>query len=463
MPKYTDEEEKRVRDSFSPEDKAIAAQNPEYGDKLAQIKHNYNNASTDEERAGWHDEAEKLSRAYGYSRNADGTVLTPYGDAGAQAAKSNMQTIKAFDDKYALKDDKSGYQATINALLGDIMGAKFTYSAEDDPRYALAQEYARDAMKNQMAESAALSGGYGNSYAAAAGQQVYDDYMEKAAYDLEDRAYSRFQDAQAERYNRLGLLRDLDETAYSRAQAERSDQYQRERDAIADARYDDETEYSRLRDALSDARYDREYADSRADTAWSQNMTERQYEDSRADTMYSRAQEASAPRLDLDTALSMYASGVQSSEVMKTLQHYLGDNADAASLDAAALKSADETAEMDYEGLFSAALNDVYSPEAFIKNNYKKYGFSSSNGLDDAFESWRDISQDTADSYLESLSIPVSAVITKREFYDGGKKVKGESYASYADYIDAMVEIFSKTVQKFQRIIPKKYRDQYQN
>jgi len=98
-----------------------------------------------------------------------------------------------------------------------------------------------------------------------------------------------------------------------------------------------------------------------------------------------------------------------------------------------------------------------------IANNYKKYGFSSSNGLDDAFESWRDISQDTADSYLESLSIPVSAVITKREFYDGGKKVKGESYASYADYIDAMVEIFSKTVQKFQRIIPKKYRDQYQN
>lgn len=373
MPKYTDEEEKRVRDSFSPEDKAIAAQNPEYGDKLAQIKHNYNNASTDEERAGWHDEAEKLSRAYGYSRNADGTVLTPYGDAGAQAAKSNMQTIKAFDDKYALKDDKSGYQATINALLGDIMGAKFTYSAEDDPRYALAQEYARDAMKNQMAESAALSGGYGNSYAATAGQQVYDDYMEKAAYDLEDRAYSRFQDAQAERYNRLSLLRDLDETAYSRAQAERSDQYQRERDA------------------LSDARYDREYADSRADTAWSQNMTERQYEDSRADELYRRAQEASAPRLDLDTALSMYASGVQSSEVMKTLQHYLGDNADAASLDAAAaLKSADETAEMDYEGLFSAALNDVYSPEAFIKNNYKKYGFSSSNGLDDAFEAWRD-------------------------------------------------------------------------
>lgn len=445
MPKYTDEEEKRVRDSFSPEDKAIAAQNPEYGDKLAQIKHNYNNASTDEERAGWHSEAEKLSRAYGYSRNADGTVLTPYGDAGAQAAKSNMQTIKAFDDKYALKDDKSGYQATINALLGDIMGAKFTYSAEDDPRYALAQEYARDAMKNQMAESAALSGGYGNSYAATAGQQVYNDYMEQAAYDLEDLAYSRFQDAQAERYNRLGLLRDLDETAYSRAQAERSDQYQRERDA------------------LSDARYDREYADSRADTAWSQNMTERQYEDSRADELYRRAQEASAPRLDLDTALSMYASGVQSSEVMKTLQHYLGDNADAASLDAAALKSADETAEMDYEGLFSAALNDVYSPEAFIKNNYKKYGFSSSNGLDDAFESWRDISQDTADSYLESLSIHVSAVITKREFYDGGKKVKGESYASYADYIDAMVEIFSKTVQKFQRIIPKKYRDQYQN
>ena len=53
---------------------------------------------------------------------------------------------------------KRGKSSFINALLGDIMGAKFTYSAEDDPRYALAQEYARDAMKNQMAESAAQRG-----------------------------------------------------------------------------------------------------------------------------------------------------------------------------------------------------------------------------------------------------------------------------------------------------------------
>lgn len=415
MPKYTDEEEKRVRDSFSPEDKAIAAQNPEYGDKLAQIKHNYNNASTDEERAGWHDEAEKLSRAYGYSRNADGTVLTPYGDAGAQAAKSNMQTIKAFDDKYALKDDKSGYQATINALLGDIMGAKFTYSAEDDPRYALAQEYARDAMKNQMAESAALSGGYGNSYAAAAGQQVYDDYMEKAAYDLEDRAYSRFQDAQAERYNRLGLLRDLDETAYSRAQAERSDQYQRERDALSDARYDDETEYSRLRDALSDARYDREYADSRADTAWSQNMTERQYEDSRADTMYSRAQEASAPRLDLDTALSMYASGVQSSEVMKTLQHYLGDDI--------------------HQSNIEKALDNLTQEDNVPVTYYDAKDYLAENDVDDRFASL----MMTPEEFTMILNEKGGVCPVK---FAGSSTTK--KFRDYADYVAAFAEFYSK-------------------
>lgn len=414
MPKYTDEEEKRVRDSFSPEDKAIAAQNPEYGDKLAQIKHNYNNASTDEERAGWHDEAEKLSRAYGYSRNADGTVLTPYGDAGAQAAKSNMQTIKAFDDKYALKDDKSGYQATINALLGDIMGAKFTYSAEDDPRYALAQEYARDAMNNQMAESAALSGGYGNSYAAFAGQQVYDDYMEQAANNLEDRAYARFQDAQAERYNRLGLLADLDNAQYSRALAERDFQYQLDRDALNDARYDDETEYSRLRDALSDARYDREYADSRADTAWSQNMTERQYEDSRADTMYSRAQEASAPRLDLDTALSMYASGVQSSEVMKTLQYYLGDDADGASLSQAAAFTDDSN--------ISVALDEAKD-------------YLAENDVDDRFAELLM----TPEEFERRLNTNGGYVSMKI----GGSNVT-KKFRDYADYVAAFAEYYAK-------------------
>lgn len=414
MPKYTDEEEKRVRDSFSPEDKAIAAQNPEYGDKLAQIKHNYNNASTDEERAGWHDEAEKLSRAYGYSRNADGTVLTPYGDAGAQAAKSNMQTIKAFDDKYALKDDKSGYQATINALLGDIMGAKFTYSAEDDPRYALAQEYARDAMNNQMAESAALSGGYGNSYAAFAGQQVYDDYMEQAANNLEDRAYARFQDAQAERYNRLGLLADLDNAQYSRALAERDFQYQLDRDALNDARYDDETEYSRLRDALSDARYDREYADSRADTAWSQNMTERQYEDSRADELYSRAQEASAPRLDLDTALSMYASGVQSSEVMKTLQHYLGDDADGASLSQAAAFTDDSN--------ISVALDEAKD-------------YLAENDVDDRFAELLM----TPEEFERRLNTNGGYVSMKI----GGSNVT-KKFRDYADYVAAFAEYYAK-------------------
>ncbi len=359
MTLYTDEKKKKertgtssadaARDSFSETDRKIAEQNPEYGERLAKIKQNYNNAQTDEERTGWHNEAEKLSRAYGYSRNADGTALTPLGaqnDSSAQRqnVKSNLETIKAFNDKYASGSDKNGYQAVINALLSDIAGAKFTYSAEDDPRYALAQEYARDAMNNQMAESAALSGGYGNSYAASAGQQVYDDYMEQAANNLEDRAYARFQDEQAERYNRLGLLRDLDDTLYSRSLNEREWDYMTDRDALADLRYDDETAYSRDRDALADSRYDREYTDSRADTAWNRRMTERQYADSRADELYIRA----------------------------------------------LAQSADAKTEMDYEGLFTAALNDTYSPNTFIQNNYKKYGFSSSNGLIDEFEAWRD-------------------------------------------------------------------------
>lgn len=455
---FTDDEKKKeragggadaARDSFSETDRKIAAQNPEYGEKLALIKQNYNSAQTDAERAGWHDEAEKLSRAYGYSRNSDGTVLTPTGaqdDASVQRqnVKSNLETIKAFNDKYAGGSDKNGYQAVINSLLSDIAGAKFTYSAEDDPRYVLAQEYAQNAMKNQMAESAALSGGYGNSYAANVGQMVYDDYMEEAANNLEDRAYARFQDEQADRYNRLGLLRAIDDTLYSREQSEREWDYRADLDAAEDGRYADETAYA-------------------------QNQTAKNEAQSRINAFL----EAGGDIEKLDPAL-VKASGFTSAELEQAKQYYRGlqiqsamQAADGLSAPAnntfTSLAAQSATPEMDYDGLFTDALSDEYSAKTFINNNYKQYGFSSSSGLYEAFEEWRDendgdISQAVADSYLQSISVPLSGVATKKEFYEKRKTIDGKKYDTYSDYIDDCAESYiqtrEKAAEKFSRLIP---------
>ncbi len=45
------------------------------------------------------------------------------------------------------------------------------------------------------------------------------------------------------------------------------------------------------------------------------------------------------------------------------------------------------TAGGDYEGLFAAAKASGY-PKAFISNNFKNYGFSSSSGLFDGYQDW---------------------------------------------------------------------------
>ena len=160
--------------------------------------------------------------------------------------------------------------------------------------------------------------------------------------------------------------------------------------------------------------YDQQYADSRADTAWSQNMTERQYEDSRADTMYSRAQEASAPRLDLDTALSMYASGVQSSEVMKTLQHYLGDDADAASLSQAAALTDDSN--------ISVALDEAKD-------------YLAENDVDDRFAELL-MTPEEFERRLNTNGGYVSMEI-------GGSNVT-KKFRDYADYVAAFAEYYAK-------------------
>ena len=435
--------------------------------KLTEEQQNQIQALTDSAESGvmsWddaHEQAEKIRSTANYSGGADGSEYNPFAsgtNGQKQSGFSSGDNQTGFDaSRYTALSAAPVYggsraDSALRAAAQNLVDMNYTDWTKGGAYKALAERYGQQgtrAMQDVLGQIAARTGGLASSYAASASQQQYNDYMAK----LEDVARQMYSSERSDQMDNVNLLRSLSSDEYSRYlnrlnqwNQDRSFAYSAGRDALSDARYDEETAYSRLRDALADTRYDQQYADSRADTAWNQNLTERQYADARADTMYSRAKEASAPRLDLDTALSMYASGVQSSEVMKTLQHYLGDNADAASLDAAAaLKSADETAEMDYEGLFSAALNDVYSPEAFIKNNYKKYGFSSSNGLDDAFESWRDKNEEEAVSFESVADSPAAKTVGKllksgTAFANAlGIKAESPKAAAYR-YLEILVE-----------------------
>ncbi len=489
------DEDPRARESFTAEDKRIAAENPTYGDELARYKTQYLNASTDEERADAKGMADALSRSYGYDRNADGSALTKRSGTGASGAsrevdrstlsptvqallakddarrasrtQSNLQTIANFDKAYG-KGDASGYQGVINTLLADIAGAKFTYSAKDDPRYALAEEYAEKAMKNQMAESAALTGGYGNSYSAAAGQQVYNDYMEGAVDNLEDRAYSRFQDEQNDRYQRLNTLIGLEGTAYNRALERENTEYNRAETAKATAQ-------ARLRTFFEEG--------GSIENLPEDVKTASGYTDAEIAAIYQSAQEsrnkdASADARDrVDAFISnggdpaklspelLAASGYTDAEIAAAREYVLesirrqnaasysgskSGSGKAASGNADADGQAAETG--DAEGLFLAAyaaserVESDMTPEEYIAKNYKAFGFDSASGLVKQYRETMspsgvpDISQEDANAYLKENGIDAGGIVDKTQFYAQDCRVGGNRYDSYADYIDDLVD-----------------------
>ena len=76
----------------------------------------------------------------------------------------------------------SKYQQQIDALLDQVAGrGSFNYDVSSDPLYqAYKNQYVqggRLAMQDTMGQAAALTGGYGSSYASTAGNQAYQQYL----------------------------------------------------------------------------------------------------------------------------------------------------------------------------------------------------------------------------------------------------------------------------------------------
>ena len=180
------------------------------------------------------------------------------------------------------------YQDAYNRYLQEFqrqLGISDQYQGFDD------REYSRWA--DQQGRNFDLADRY-NQY----GEQDYNKYRDRLSQYNTDRnfSYGQYRDA-------VGDYRYDDETAYNR-------NYQAQRDAINDQRYDQEWAqqlreyadsqgwkqkeweqylreygdqlsekerqwaYQMARDAVSDARYDQEYADSRADTAYSRALAD---------------------------------------------------------------------------------------------------------------------------------------------------------------------------------------------
>jgi len=119
---------------------------------------------------------------------------------------------------------KGTYQEQIDTLLDRILnGEKFSYDVNAD---ALYQQYkdkymklGQQAMQDTMGQAAALTGGYGSSYATTAGSQAYQGYLERLndiVPQLQEAAYKRYlQEENANRQN-LSTLQSADAADYAK-------------------------------------------------------------------------------------------------------------------------------------------------------------------------------------------------------------------------------------------------------
>lgn len=160
----------------------------------------------------------------------------------AQAALQAAQAAKP--GAYA-----SQWQGQINDILARISGREdFSYDVDSD---ALYQQYkdqyiqqGQMAMQDTMGQAAAMTGGYGNSYAASVGNQAYQGYLQQLndkVPELAQMAYNRYQQEGQDMLNLYSLYSDQENLDYGRYRDSMND-YLTERD-YATSQYESERSY----------------------------------------------------------------------------------------------------------------------------------------------------------------------------------------------------------------------------
>lgn len=175
---------------------------------------------------------------YEYDASTDEAYLTAL--AALQEAEKNMPS----------------YAGTYDAQLKDIYDKivnreKFKYDVNSDALYqqlaAQYQQQGKMAMEDTMGQAAAMTGGYGNSYAVSAGNQAYQGYLQKMnemVPELHDAALARYNAEGEALMDEYALTGDLRDEEYGRYQDE-LDLYLRDVDRKQDQV---DTAYDRGRD-----------------------------------------------------------------------------------------------------------------------------------------------------------------------------------------------------------------------
>lgn len=157
-------------------------------------------------------------------------------------------------------DYVSKYGDQIQTILDQILNRKnFEYDFNADPMYQMYKDryiqQGKMAMQDTLGDAAALTGGYGNSYATTAGNQAYQSYLQglnDIIPDLRAEAYNEWLNEGDRLNSNLSILQGLDDTDYGRY-----------RDKVSDYKDDLNYYYSKYGD-MSDREYNRYLNDADA-------------------------------------------------------------------------------------------------------------------------------------------------------------------------------------------------------
>lgn len=195
----------------------------------------------------------------------------------SDAVKQALDKLQSHNQN---KPDKFEYdkQAGWDNIMNQILNRKdFSYDLGSD---ALYQQYKDQymsqgalAMQDTMGQAAALTGGYGNSYAQSVGQQTYQGYLQQLndkVPQLYQLALDKYNQETSDLYNKYGLYQSDYDTKYGAHRDDLADWYT-DRDYLT-GRYDTERQYDynkytdsrdfaygQHRDKVTDWQTDRDY------------------------------------------------------------------------------------------------------------------------------------------------------------------------------------------------------------
>jgi len=424
---------------FSQSDLATAKRYPEFGMSILGFKQDIHKADTPEKKLLAHSAAEELRKSYGnYTGGETGsqhksagkipgqvdTVLDQIYSFQPSENPYRTQYQDALDKLTSFGDFSFGpaptyenrYQEQQKALLDAIINREdFSWSKEQDPLWPVyKKEYLREgerATADALGQAAAASGGRPSSYAATAAAQAGDYYATKLndiIPTLYQQAYDKYLREYQMKLQDLGTVNSQEQLDYTKY-LDQLGQYNTDRGFSYQKYLDDYARQLQGLDALEGAQRLNQNMGMDDFSILQGKLSSLQSQDAADRNIYLDALNRAAEKEQLDYQRQQADRELQQSQVdailsaggMPTAEMIAGSGYDQTYVNArrdeylrqqnqktakAASGEIIDSGGQDYDGLFAAARKSGH-PKSFIANNYKRYGFSSSTGLYEEYQS----------------------------------------------------------------------------